>query len=119
MAPGVIRRTIAHGDKTSLHELHIAKDAVAPLHTRQIGYVGVGRQSGWRGLRGRAEGLAAMEIEVDVLDAFVRAQREKVSQAAVKDCGAEYRVAARLPVYTGRHVYRGVDGGDACQGRAG
>src|SRR5688572_13237839 len=46
MVPGVIRRTIAHGDKTSLHELHIAKDAVVPLHTHpheQTGYVASGR----------------------------------------------------------------------------
>jgi quercetin dioxygenase-like cupin family protein len=46
MVPGVVRRTLTHGDKTSLHELHIAKDAVVPLHTHpheQTGYVASGR----------------------------------------------------------------------------
>jgi quercetin dioxygenase-like cupin family protein len=46
MAPGVVRRSIVHGERTSLHELHIGKDAVVPLHTHpheQIGYVASGR----------------------------------------------------------------------------
>ena len=46
MFPGVTRRTLVHGDKTSLHELHIAKDAEVPLHTHpheQTGYVSSGR----------------------------------------------------------------------------
>jgi quercetin dioxygenase-like cupin family protein len=46
MVPGVIRRTIAHGDRTSLHELHLAKGSVVPMHTHpheQTGYVASGR----------------------------------------------------------------------------
>ena len=46
MVPGVVRRSIVHGERTSLHELHIEKDAVVPLHTHpheQIGYVASGR----------------------------------------------------------------------------
>lgn len=46
MAPGVVRRTLAHGEAASLHELHIEKDAVVPLHTHpheQTGYVASGR----------------------------------------------------------------------------
>jgi quercetin dioxygenase-like cupin family protein len=46
MVPGVMRRSIVHGDRTSLHEIRIDKDAVVPLHTHpheQIGYVASGR----------------------------------------------------------------------------
>ena len=46
MVAGVVRRTLAHGSLTSLHELHIDKDAVVPLHTHpheQTGYVASGR----------------------------------------------------------------------------
>jgi quercetin dioxygenase-like cupin family protein len=46
MLPGVIRRTIVHGDRTSLHELHMAQSAEVPLHTHpheQTGYTASGR----------------------------------------------------------------------------
>jgi quercetin dioxygenase-like cupin family protein len=46
MFPGVVRRTLTHADRTSLHELHLAKDSVVPLHTHpheQTGYVASGR----------------------------------------------------------------------------
>jgi len=46
MVAGVTRRTLAHGEKTSLHEIRIAKDAIVPLHTHpheQTGYVASGR----------------------------------------------------------------------------
>jgi quercetin dioxygenase-like cupin family protein len=46
MLPGVVRRSIVHGERTSLHELHIDKDAVVPLHTHpheQTGYIASGR----------------------------------------------------------------------------
>lgn len=45
MLPGVIRRTLVHGAQTSLHQLHMAKDSVVPIHTHpheQIGYVASG-----------------------------------------------------------------------------
>jgi quercetin dioxygenase-like cupin family protein len=45
MLPGVIRRSIVHGAQTSLHQLHMAKDSVVPIHTHpheQIGYVASG-----------------------------------------------------------------------------
>jgi quercetin dioxygenase-like cupin family protein len=46
MVPGVTRRTLVHGEKTSLHEIAIARGAEVPLHTHpheQIGYVASGR----------------------------------------------------------------------------
>jgi quercetin dioxygenase-like cupin family protein len=46
LVPGVIRRTLVHGDHTSLHQLHMEKDSVVPVHTHpheQIGYVASGR----------------------------------------------------------------------------
>jgi quercetin dioxygenase-like cupin family protein len=46
MLPGVVRRSIIHGERTSLHELHIDKDAVVPLHAHpheQTGYIASGR----------------------------------------------------------------------------
>ena len=46
MFEGVIRRTIVHGDKTSLHELQMSRGGEVPLHTHpheQTGYVASGR----------------------------------------------------------------------------
>jgi len=46
MVAGVTRRTLVHGDKTSLHEITIVRGAVVPLHTHpheQTGYVASGR----------------------------------------------------------------------------
>ena len=46
MVPGVMRRTIVYGERTSLHELQLAAGAKVPLHTHpheQIGYVALGR----------------------------------------------------------------------------
>jgi quercetin dioxygenase-like cupin family protein len=46
MLPGVVRRTLVHGDRTSLHEILLHKDAEVPLHTHpheQTGYVASGR----------------------------------------------------------------------------
>lgn len=46
MLPGVTRRTLNHGDKTSIHEIRIAKGAVVPNHTHpheQTGYLVSGR----------------------------------------------------------------------------
>jgi quercetin dioxygenase-like cupin family protein len=45
MLPGVVRRSIVHGDKTSLHELHMTRGAEVPLHTHpheQTGYIASG-----------------------------------------------------------------------------
>lgn len=46
MFAGVSRRTLNHGDATSLHEVTIAQGSVVPEHTHpheQIGYVVSGR----------------------------------------------------------------------------
>ena len=46
MLPGITRRTLNHGDRTSIHEIRIAKDAVVPQHTHpheQTGYLVSGR----------------------------------------------------------------------------
>lgn len=46
MLPGITRRTLNHGDNTSIHEVRIAKDAVVPNHTHpheQTGYLVSGR----------------------------------------------------------------------------
>lgn len=46
MLPGITRRTLNHGDNTSIHEIRIAKDAVVPNHTHpheQTGYLVSGR----------------------------------------------------------------------------
>ena len=46
MVPGVIRRTLVFGERTSLHEIQIASGAEVPLHTHpheQTGYVASGR----------------------------------------------------------------------------
>ena len=46
MFPGVVRRTLNSGDRTTLVEISIAKAGVVPLHTHpheQIGYVAQGR----------------------------------------------------------------------------
>jgi quercetin dioxygenase-like cupin family protein len=46
MFEGISRRTLNHGDKTSIHEIKIAKDAVVPEHTHpheQTGYLVSGR----------------------------------------------------------------------------
>jgi quercetin dioxygenase-like cupin family protein len=46
MFPGVTRRTLNSGDRTTLVEIAIAKGASVPLHTHpheQIGYVARGR----------------------------------------------------------------------------
>lgn len=46
MVPGVTRRTIVHGEKTSLHELQMTRSAEVPLHTHpheQTGYIASGR----------------------------------------------------------------------------
>jgi quercetin dioxygenase-like cupin family protein len=46
MLPGVVRRSIVHGEKTSLHELQMSVGAEVPLHTHpheQTGYVASGR----------------------------------------------------------------------------
>ncbi len=48
MFPGVVRRTLNSGDKTTLIEVSLAKGAVVPGHTHpheQIGYVASGRVS--------------------------------------------------------------------------
>ena len=46
MLPGITRRTLNHGDRTSIHEIRIAKDAVVPNHSHpheQTGYLVSGR----------------------------------------------------------------------------
>ena len=46
MVPGVARRTLNAGARTSLHEIEIAAGAVVPMHTHpheQIGYLVSGR----------------------------------------------------------------------------
>jgi len=46
MFDGVTRRTLNHGERTSLHEIRIARGAVVPSHTHrheQIGYLVSGR----------------------------------------------------------------------------
>lgn len=46
MMEGVSRRTLNHGDKTSIHEIKIAKGAVVPEHSHpheQTGYLVSGR----------------------------------------------------------------------------
>ncbi len=46
MFPGVVRRTLNSGDRTTLIEVTLAADAVAPSHTHpheQVGYVASGR----------------------------------------------------------------------------
>ena len=46
LAEGVTRRTLNHGDRTSIHEITIKKDGIVPLHTHpheQIGYLVSGR----------------------------------------------------------------------------
>lgn len=46
MVPGVIRRTLVYGDRTSLHQIQMAPGSVVPRHTHpheQIGYVASGR----------------------------------------------------------------------------
>ena len=46
MFPGVVRRTLNSGDRTTLIEVTLAQDAVVPTHTHpheQIGYVVSGR----------------------------------------------------------------------------
>ena len=46
MVPGVTRRTLVNGDKTSLHELQMVPGAEVPLHTHpheQTGYIASGR----------------------------------------------------------------------------
>ena len=46
MLPGVFRRTLNHGDRTSIHEIRIDQGAVVPDHTHpheQTGYLVSGR----------------------------------------------------------------------------
>lgn len=46
MFPGVARRTLNAGDRTSIHEIEIAEGGVVPMHTHpheQIGYLVSGR----------------------------------------------------------------------------
>ncbi|MBI4499268.1 MAG: cupin domain-containing protein [Chloroflexi bacterium] len=46
MAPGVVRRTLNSGDRTTLAEITLEQGAVVPLHTHeheQIGYLAKGR----------------------------------------------------------------------------
>ncbi len=46
MFPGVVRRTLNSGDRTTLVEITLAQDAVVPAHTHpheQVGYVASGR----------------------------------------------------------------------------
>ena len=46
MFPGVVRRTLNSGDRTTLIEVTLARDAVVPSHTHpheQVGYVASGR----------------------------------------------------------------------------
>ncbi len=46
MFDGVVRRTLNHGDRTSLHEIRLAAGSVVPEHTHpheQIGYLLSGR----------------------------------------------------------------------------
>ena len=46
MFPGVVRRTLSSGERTTLIEVALAKGAVVPAHTHpheQIGYVASGR----------------------------------------------------------------------------
>ena len=46
MFPGVVRRTLNSGDRTTLIEVTLARDTVVPSHTHpheQVGYVASGR----------------------------------------------------------------------------
>jgi quercetin dioxygenase-like cupin family protein len=50
MFPGVVRRTLTSGDRTTLVEITLDKDATVPDHTHpheQIGYVVSGRVAFW------------------------------------------------------------------------
>ena len=46
MLPGIVRRTLASGDRTTLCEFHLSKGSVLPAHSHeheQTGYVARGR----------------------------------------------------------------------------
>ena len=46
MLPGVMRRTLNHGERTSVHELHLEAGSTVPTHTHpheQTGYLVSGR----------------------------------------------------------------------------